>query len=77
LLALAVVHYQQRFCLNHTQFKNAWTVSDPNLQPISLQTLARFDLDKEAVDYLSQSGLPKDALPFLSLVDDFYPGDKY
>ena len=60
-----------------SEFKTAWTESEQNLQPISLQTLSRFELDKETVEFLSQSGLPSDAAPFLSFVRDVYPNDKY
>jgi hypothetical protein len=66
-----------RNSMNPSQFKTVWTISEQNLRPISLHTLNRFELDKETVEFLSQSGLPKDAAPFLSFVGDTHPNDKY
>jgi SUKH-4 immunity protein len=63
--------------MNPSEFINAWSESEQNLQPISLQTLTRFELDNETVDFLFQSGLPNDAAPFLSFVGDIHPSDKY
>jgi len=63
--------------MNPSEFEAAWTAAEQNLQPIPLQTLSRFELDKETVDFLSQSGLPSDAAPFLSFVGDIHPNDKY
>ena len=63
--------------MNPSEFKTAWTESEQNLQPISLQTLARFELDNETIDFLSQSGLPRDAAPSLSFVGDLHPSGKY
>ncbi len=63
--------------MNPSEFKTVWTVSEQNLQPISLQTLVRFELDKETIDFLYESGLPNDAAPFLNFVGDIHPSDKY
>ncbi len=63
--------------MNPSKFQTTWTENGQNLQPISLQTLSRFELNKQSVDFLSQSGLPSDAAPFLSFVGDVHPTDKY
>jgi hypothetical protein len=63
--------------MSPSEFQTAWTKSERNLLPVSLQTLSRFELNKETVDFLSQSGLPSDAAPFLGFVGDVHPKDKY
>ena len=63
--------------MSPSEFQNAWTKSEQNLQPVSLQTLSHFELNKETVDFLSESGLPSDAAPLLSFVGDVHPKDKY
>ena len=60
-----------------SEFTTAWTDIEQNLQPISLQTLERFGLGQETVTFLAESGLPKDAAPFLTFVGDVHPMDKY
>lgn len=63
--------------MDTSKFQSSWTIDEPNLQPISLQTLNRFELTRETVAFLSATGLPRDAAPFLSFVGDYNPNDRY
>lgn len=63
--------------MNPFEFKKAWKKGEQNLQAISLHTLSRLDLNAEANDFFSISGLPEDAAPFLTFIGDGNPQDKY
>jgi SUKH-4 immunity protein len=63
--------------MNPSEFRTAWTEYEQGLHPITLQTLNRFNLNKETETFLFESGLPSDAAPFLSFVGDTHLKDKY
>jgi hypothetical protein len=62
--------------MSPANFQTAWITSEQNLQPVSLQTVSRFKLNLETVNFLTQSGLPSEAAPFLSFVEDIHSKDK-
>ena len=63
--------------MNHSEFQIAWGKSEQNLQAIALDTLNRFELNKESVNFLSESGLPTSAAPFLSFVGNAQVNKQY
>jgi hypothetical protein len=63
--------------MNYSEFQTAWKKSEQNLQPIAPDTLKRFNLNKETINFLSESGLPTNASPFLSFVGDACANKKY
>src|SRR5690606_3948608 len=53
-----------------TEFKTQWAMREDNLQPISLKNLEGLNLKQSTIDFLTISGLPADAAPFLSFAKD-------
>ena len=60
-----------------SEFRKAWTEVEDNLRPISLDTLNKFGLNEEVIDFLNISGLPDSAAPFLDFVGDWNTRDQY
>jgi len=63
--------------MKHSEFQTAWGKNEQGLQPITLDTLDRFALNKESVNFLSEIGLPTSAAPFLSFVGDARANKQY
>ncbi len=55
------------------QFKEIWSKSDDNLSRISRDRLIGLGLNSSTIEFLTASGLPKDAEPFLSFCEDNGP----
>ena len=60
-----------------SEFRKAWVEVEDNLRPITLDTLNKFELTQEAIDFLNISGLPESAAPFVNFVGDWNTRDKY
>lgn len=52
------------------QFKQIWTTKEDNLSALKTYALSELGLKKSTVDFLTIAGLPFDAAPFLSFVQD-------
>lgn len=52
------------------QFKQIWTSNEDNLSPLSSDTLVGLNLKQSTADFLTIAGLPFDAAPFLSFVQN-------
>lgn len=57
------------------EFKEIWTSTGDILSPLTLSRLLGLDLKQRTIDFLTQAGLPIDAAPFLTFVDN--SEDKY
>lgn len=57
------------------EFKRCWTSTGDNLTPLAPRRLTGLNLKIKTIDFLTQAGLPVDAAPFLSFVDN--SEDKY
>ena len=52
------------------QFRQTWTANEDNLSPIDRDSLIELNLKSSTVDFLTIAGLPFDAAPFLSFVQN-------
>jgi hypothetical protein len=52
------------------EFKIIWTNTGDALSPLTSKRLPRLNLQPRTMEFLTQAGLPVDAAPFLSFVDD-------
>lgn len=52
------------------EFKNTWNKADDTLHPFCLETLQDLNLNPATIGFLTMAGLPADAAPFLSFVQD-------
>lgn len=52
------------------QFKQTWTINGEKLSPLKVDNLLGLNLKPSTIDFLTISGLPFDAAPFLSFVQD-------
>lgn len=59
------------------EFKEIWTKNENNLSSIDSEKLINTALRKETIEFLTLSGLPEEASPFLTFsknIDDKYEG---
>lgn len=52
------------------QFKQMWTANEDKLSPLSPDSLVGLNLKSSTIDFLTVAGLPFDAAPFLSFVQN-------
>ena len=52
------------------QFIHKWTANEDNLSPLNPESLVGLNLKQSTVDFLTVAGLPFDAAPFLSFVQN-------
>jgi len=57
------------------EFKEIWTSTGDGLSPLTLTRLHGLNLKPKTVEFLTLAGLPRDAAPYLSFVDN--SADKY
>jgi hypothetical protein len=57
------------------EFKEIWTSTGDSLSPLTSTRLHGLDLEPRTVEFLTQAGLPRDAAPYLSFVNN--SEDKY
>jgi hypothetical protein len=57
------------------EFKSIWTSTGDTLSPLNESRLIGLNLKRKTIEFLTKSGLPVDAAPFLTFVDN--SEDKY
>ena len=53
-----------------TEFKNTWTTDNDSLFPLSEEKCKGLNLKQETIDFLTITGLPDNAAPYLSFAKD-------
>ena len=56
--------------MTQEQFRQTWTSYEDNLSPLSPESLVGLNLKPETASFLTNVGLPSDAAPFLSFVQN-------
>lgn len=56
--------------MTQEQFRQTWTSNEDNLSPLSPESLVGLNLKPETASFLTNVGLPSDAAPFLSFVQN-------
>ncbi len=52
------------------QFRHIWTANEDNLSPLSTGSLVGLNLKQSTIDFLTVTGLPFEAAPYLSFVQN-------